>query len=272
MLGLTGLDGCASLATPAVAANVTAVVQDGVMLHAFIDETGDRGITPRASDHFILTAGVVRDTNRHLVNPFLESIRTGLRKPSGFYLTWKNIRSHQDRVHIAQELGKQTWLKKVSVIACKRHLPATQINQSQIYLYQLRFMLERLSWLARTNNEVLHFTIAQIPRVSQSDLREYEHVLARQSGCQIHWASLDRKGGSIDQPQRLEELQLADLLASATGAAFNADRWGNTEQRYVQCLAPRLYRHGSSPLTSYGMKMHPWTDATKAAYPWIATL
>ena len=67
---------------------------------------------------------------------------------------------------------------------------------------------------------------------------------------------------------------MADLFASATGAAFNPDRWGNTENRYLIEISPLLYRHGSSStsLTSYGLKMHPWNTNTKAAYPWVATL
>jgi hypothetical protein len=229
-------------------------------------------MTPKATDHFILSAAIIRDRNLDHVHTTLEAIRADLNKPSGNYLTWKNIRAHSDRVHIAQELGGQSWMKVVNVISCKRHLPQASLNQSQVYLYQLRFMLERLSWLARTHSETLQFTVAQIPNVKMEDLRGYESVLSTLPGCQIHWPSLDSRGGSIDQPQRLEPLQLADLVASATGAAFNRDRWGNIETRYLQSLAPRLYRHGQSPLTSYGLKMHPWGDATKAAYPWIAAL
>ena len=69
----------------------------------------------------------------------------------------------------------------------------------------------------------------------------------------------------------MEELQLADLVASATASAFEPDTFGNTEPRYLREMAPRLYRHNGN-LTSYGLKMHPWTAAVQAAYPWVQDL
>lgn len=242
------------------------------MLHAYIDESGDRGLSPKSSDHFVLSAAVVRDSNLGQVPVLLDGIRSDLRKPAGYFLHWKNLRNHADRVRIAQVTGVAQWLRIASVVACKRHLPPTSISQNQIYLYQLRMLLERLSWLARTHNEVLTYTIAQVPRLQLTDLRNYEAILHKLPGCQIHWPSLDPRGGSIDQPQRMQELQLADFIASATGGAFNPDRFGNVETRYANELVPRLYRHGTSPVTSYGLKMHPWNPTTKAAYPWVAAL
>ncbi len=93
----------------------------------------------------------------------------------------------------------------------------------------------------------------------------YEARLKAEAACQI------KRPGRIDQPQRVEELQLADLAASATAAAFEPDPFGNTEPRYLRELAPRLYRHKGN-LTSYGLKMHPWNAATQTAYPWVHAL
>ena len=90
--------------------------------------------------------------------------------------------------------------------------------------------------------------------------------------CQMAWDRPDPAGGKIDQPNRLELLQFADAAASSTATAFEPDRFGNTEQRYLSEFAPRLYRRGNGKLTSYGLKMHPWSDATRAAYPCVATL
>jgi hypothetical protein len=85
-------------------------------------------------------------------------------------------------------------------------------------------------------------------------------------------ANIDGHGGRIDQPNRVEQLQLADVSASAIFQAFEPDQFGNTETRYLTELAPRLYRCPPGLLTSYGLKMHPLNETTKAAYPWAATL
>lgn len=224
------------------------------MLHAYIDESGERGHGNLASDHFVLSASVVRDSNFDNIEVTLASLRTDLNRAAGSYVAWKNIRSHSQRLHIARTLGRQGWMKVVSVVACKRHLFVGQLNESQMYLYQLRFLLERLSWMGRKHREVVSYTVAHIIRFKLSDLREYETKL-RGMPTEIDWRWLDPAGGTIDQPQRLEPLQLADLVASATGAAFNADSFGNVETRYLIELGPRLYRQSpDSAVTSYGLK------------------
>ncbi|CAM5366151.1 hypothetical protein SCALM49S_04549 [Streptomyces californicus] len=122
------------------------------------------------------------------------------------------------------------------------------MNEDQEYLFTLRFLLERLSWFARDSSAVMTYTLAHIIRMKLSKLREYESKLRVDPGCRIHWPALDPKGGRIDQPKRIEMLQAADLAASATFAAFNPDKFGNVEPRYLEGLSPRLYRRGCSPV------------------------
>jgi hypothetical protein len=117
------------------------------------------------------------------------------------------------------------------------------------------------------------YTLAMITRFKLSTLRSYEARLRSDPACSIAWESVPRSG-KIDQPNREEFLQLGDLAASAIGKAFELDSFGNTERRYLQELVARLYRRGSSatPLTSYGLKMHPWNAGCQTAHPWVATL
>ena len=221
-----------------------------------------------------MSAVVIPDGYQCQMEAFLLALRANLGRRPTDHLTWKNLRSHGERVYAAREMGSQNWLKVSSVVVCKRHLGAPLPSEDSAYLYTLRYLLERLSWLARDNAAVLTYTVAHIVRFKLATLREYETALKSTAGVNIDWPSLDPAGGRIDQPQRLDGLQLGDLAASATGQAFERDRFGNTEQRYLQEIAPRLYRRGSGTgrLTSYGLKMHPWTETTKAAYPWVAAL
>lgn len=242
------------------------------MLHAFIDESGQRGHTDNASPHFLLSAVVIRDRNLPFLGTVLEQLRGDLNRPAGTYLTWKNIRSHAERLQIAETIGGQFWLKTITVVACKLHLPPSDMTVDQMYMYQFRLLLERLSWLARQHQEVATYTLAHIRGFKLSTLRQYEAAL-RNIPTQIAWDHLDPNGGSIDQPQRDERLQLADLVASGTAPAFNPDRFGRTESRYLELLRPAIYQHSpSSELTSYGLKIHPWNASTRAAYPWIGNL
>ncbi|WP_280916697.1 DUF3800 domain-containing protein [Streptomyces sp. SPB4] len=241
-------------------------------LHAFIDEAGVRSHSRASSDHFIMTAVVVADEDLTLAAQFVAELRGELGRLPSHTLHWVNLKKHEERVHAAKRLGDQRWATISNVIVCKRHL-AAGLDETQAYLYTLRFLLERLSWLARDSSAALTYTLAHIVRMQVAHLRQYEAALKGQP-TQIAWNALDPKGGKIDQPNRIEMLQCADLAASAAFAAFNTDRFGNTEPRYLQELASRLYRRGAGPtsLTSYGMKMHPWNGNTKAAYPWVAAL
>ncbi|MGW0034960.1 DUF3800 domain-containing protein [Streptomyces sp. NPDC003314] len=241
-------------------------------LHAFIDESGVRSRSKSSSDHFIMTAVVVEDQDLPASTQFLTQLRTDLGRSPGDVLHWVRLQKHEQRVHASKSLGSQEWATLSSVIACKRYL-STQVTDSQFYLYTFRYLLERLSWLARDSASILSYTLAHItrPQMTIAELRLYEATL-RNMPTSIAWGSLDPKGGRIEQPSRVEMLQCADLAASATFRAFEPDTYGNIEGRYLQELAPRLYRRSGGAITSYGMKVHPWDVSTKAAYPWVAAL
>lgn len=240
------------------------------MLHAFIDESGVRGTSPTSSDHFVMSAVVFRDTDQGKATRLLVDLREELDRAPDQSLAWKHLRAHDQRLHASTKIGQQTWLRTSSVIVCKREL-AGDFDSDSRYLHTLRLLLERLSWLARDDKEVLHYTLAHIIRFKVAKLRAYEDQLRAQN-TQIAWAALDPKGGKMIDPNGAEELQLADLVASGTAAAFEQDRFGHTERRYLRKLSPCIYRRKTAPVSSYGLKMHPWRESTRAAYPWVAAL
>jgi hypothetical protein len=239
-------------------------------LHAFIDEAGQRARTAASSSHFVMTAVVIPDEHLASSVQLLAQLRRDLGRRPGDTLHWQNLKSHSLRLHAAKTVGSIQWITVSSVIVCKPRLSGGPLTDDQSYLYTFRYLLERLSWLARDQGRQLHYTLAHVVRFKLSKLRQYETALRNVPECQVHWPSLDPAGGRLDQPSRIEQLQLADICASAIFRAFESDDFGNTEPRYLQELAGRLYRRGAAPLTSYGLKIHP-TNA-RAAYPWVAAL
>lgn len=238
---------------------------------AYIDESGGRAHTAKSTDHFVMSAVAFRTLDRMHAIDLLASLRGDLGRRPGDALHWVNVKGHSQRLHVARTLGQAPFLTISSVIVCKRHFaPEGRIMQEDAsYLYTLRYLLERLSWFGRSGGGAVEYTLAHIVRFQIAKLREYEARLRADPACKINWSYL--APGRIDQPTRIEELQLADLAASATAAAFEPDAYGNTERRYLEEMAPRLYRHNGN-LTSYGMKMHPWNAAVKAAHPWVQAL
>lgn len=246
------------------------------VMHAFIDEAGVRARTLSSSEHFVMSAVVVKDPRLAEAESMVAQLRADLGRRPGDTLHWQNFKQHAQRLHAAKTIGQAPFLKVCSVVVCKRHLEGRQLNDDQAYLYTFRFLLERLSWLAKEHGYELRYTLAHIVRFKLSTLRQYEEILrgTPEPACRIAWTHVDPKGGTLDQPKRVELLQLADSAASATYAAFEPDQFGNTETRYLKEMASRLWRRGAGAnrLTSYGLKLHPHTDITKAAYPWVAAL
>lgn len=224
---------------------------------AYIDESGDRAHTTKSSDHFIMSAVVMRDVDRPAAVQLLAQLRLGLGRQPGQQLHWVNIKSHGQRLHVAQTIGAAGFLHLTSVVVCKRHFGVGNVipHEDVAYLYTLRYIVERLSWLGRAHGGAVAYTMAHIIRFPIAKLRRYEALLKAEPQCKIRWNYIAGPG-AIDQPSRIQELQLADLTASATTAAFEPDAYGNTERRYLEELEPRLYRHQGN-LTSYGLKMHP---------------
>jgi hypothetical protein len=232
-------------------------------------------VTASCSDHFVLSAVIYRDTNLGRTTQLLAELRSDLGRQPGQRLHWKGFRTRPQRLYAAHTLGHTNYIKIVSVVVCKRFLPPTMPHEHASYLYTFRLLLERLSWLAQDERTELSYTLSHVRRFPLAKLRQYE-VRLRALGDEttIRWQHLDPHGGRLDADTNLEQLQLADLAASATAEAFELKPNGTVDRRYLTELAPRLYR-STTPgrmLTSYGLKMHPWNPATRAAYPWVLTL
>lgn len=242
------------------------------MLYAYIDESGQRGHPERASRHFVLSAITYRSASVTKATDLLADLRAKTGRQPGHVLSFKNL-SDPHRATVSTMIGNADWMKIIAVVVCKDHLPDTLPNDEYRYLYTFRMLLERISWLAADYSEIADYTLAHIRRLRLANLREYENKLRDPfRATTISWPNLNPKGGSINQPAVLEQLQLADLVASAIGIAFNPPPNGSDAQpAYLQAMGERLWRKNKK-LTSYGLKMHPWDDTTRAAYPWIAAL
>jgi Protein of unknown function (DUF3800) len=231
------------------------------MLRAYVDESGDKGTSPTATDFFVMSAIIVDDAGRAAIQGRLAAIRNHLNKPSGTVLHFaRNIKDHGARVYVCRELAAVPNVTITNVILCKRFLTPGALMASDpqaVYLYTLRFTLERLSWIARDRGEQIIVTFAHVKNFPYQRLREYLATL-RGIPTSIEWQWIR------------ELLQVADIAASSTLKAFQPDRHDVTEERYVRELATCLYRRPPGALTSYGMKVHP--SSVAANFPWIATL
>jgi hypothetical protein len=214
-----------------------------VSLCSFIDESGQLGHTAKASDHFVLSAIVCRDKNLRRLDTLLVDLREALGRRPSHRLTWKSLKKPAQRLMAAEMIEKATYLRTVSVVVCKRHLVPPLTDTKSSYLFTLRFLLERLSWLGRDNGTEVKWTVSHVKHLRRIDLGSYESKLRLLgTATRIDWTYLDPYGGRISNDRTLESLQLADIVASATARAFESSASGSADKTYLYALLPRAYR------------------------------
>ena len=130
-------------------------------------------------------------------------------------------------------------------------------NPDPLYLWAVRLLLERVSWFIRDNGGGPSIvTFAHLTRFKSEKLHNYRGALEN-SETSIEWASFYGHPFRINSPEKVQLLQIADCSASALFNAVEADRYGIKETRYLEQLRPVIYRYGTSPVTSYGVKVFP---------------
>lgn len=238
-------------------------------LLAFIDEAGQRSSSASSSDHFTMSAVAWKEEWDGDARGLLHDLRQALGRQAGHQVHFVKL-NHHDRLLASKKIGDASAnLVVLTVTVCKRHLtPLAGFTDDMAYLWCLRLLLERLSWLARDQDRNLDYTMAHVVRFKKSKLRAYEQVLRNLPDCQVAWAHVP-KGGSLSTPGADERLQLADISASATFQAFEPIK-GFTERRYLGELNAALYRRKGN-LLSYGLKVVP-TPRAGGAYEWATRM
>jgi len=237
----------------------------------YVDESGVRSLSATSGDHFMLSAVIVPDAREANARAALARLRVDLGLPLTAELHFNELKTHSRRLHASQVIGGLGFVTISHVIVCKRHFGLAFLNDpTKAYLFTLRFLLERISWWVRDHGGQTHVTFAHIKGFKVADLHAYvARLQAMGTETSIDWGSI-LLPVRMDQPKTIELLQMADLVASSVGRAFEPDEFGNTERRYLLELASRLYRRGGSPITTYGMKLHPRSALTDPAYSWVA--
>jgi hypothetical protein len=238
--------------------------------HAYVDESGVRALGPRTGDHFVLSAAILPDAEEATARAALASLRSDFGLPPNHVLHFQKL-AHTRRVRACQVVGALSDMRITNVVVCKRYFGSAFLTSPITqYLFTLRLLLERISWYVDSRGGQAYVTFAHIKGFKVADLHNYIAIL-QSMPTEIRWGAL-YVPLRMDQPSVIELLQMADTVASATAQAFEPDDFGNTERRYVTELAGCLYRYPGSPITTYGMKLHPKAALSVSDYAWVSAL
>jgi hypothetical protein len=230
-----------------------------------VDEAGDRGVSSASDRHFVVSAVIVRDRDDATLRAGLAKLRTVLGRHDGHVLHFQKF-SHSQRLKAAQDVAGFPIAAITNVVVNKdligEPLPAGDMafisRPDPMYLWALRLLLERISWFVDDNGGAdAIVTFAHLKGFRTQKLHDYRQALETSDEVDIRWRIFDGHPFRIDSPKATELLQIADTTASALFRAVEPDRYGNTETRYLNELAPKLYRRGKAGITSYGLKTFP---------------
>lgn len=260
------------------------------VMHVFIDESGQRSPSAKSSDYFIMSAVLVMETRLDHAREHLAELKKLTNRKPDHLLHWKKL-SPDHRSVVSRQLGSYIDLGYISVVACKRVL-ANQaqatvdvngesitfpmfppLSEDEAYLKTYQYLLERISWAAERANANVDITIEHTIRFKAKTLREFETQIKQDPACSAKWEQLPN-GAKLRSKKDEDLLQLADVVASGIGAAFNGHPANGTDSSHIHAMAPRIWKgpYGTPKMTTYGLKMHPWNDATRRLHPWLMNI
>jgi hypothetical protein len=242
---------------------------------AYVDESGDEGFKFRkssdeeaSSDWFVLAAFVTRKRTDLETVKVVDQVRQEFQLHPRKHIHWKNLK-HPQKVRYAQIIAAL----QARIIAVCVHKPSLLEPEKfqdryRLYFYAVRYLIERISWLARDRHNpdkwggdgTVQLIFSNRQGMSYNEMRDYLRLLEKQKqvgkDIRIEFDKIPIDKLETRTPGRSMGLQLADASAGAFFNAIKRDKFGNTEPRYLKIVLPILYRHKNN-YQGYGFKIIP---------------
>lgn len=239
----------------------------------YVDEAGEEGFSPTASEWFIL-GGVVHSGVG--LNPCLdryEAFKARFKEDTWYFHFQR--KSHDER------LGFIIWMRDApyQAFAVVVHKP-TIIKRDNfrrkyfLYFYALRLMLERVTkWTADHAKEPMAIYLSARRGLKRDDLQEYFFKLQNSPFIKedrIVWDHLIHDEIHIFPNKDFRGLQMADCVASSIAKALEASEYGTTECRYIREMRQVFARHPYSLRSSIKVWPDlPWEIARSERLDWL---
>lgn len=233
-------------------------------LIAYIDEAGCSGDKYKNGSSEFLAIGAIVLAREHLdeTPALFKSARDERGREKPFVKFSKS--SDSDNFVLTQHLAKQ----KARIVQVALHKPSmegnfTRSNHQSEYQYLCKFIIERLSWIARDTAQKsgdastkVSLVFSEQKMYGYDDLKIYLEKIRRgrdRYNCSVEWDHID---DDIQVLPHINEhhIHLADIVASSIHKAIEPKRHGMTDDRFQRNLAPVVYRRKG---TQYGVKLFP---------------
>ncbi|MFG2311295.1 DUF3800 domain-containing protein [Streptomyces sp. NPDC048566] len=243
------------------------------LVRAYIDETGDRGISASASPYFSFAALVIADEQEAQMRAAMSQLRRDLKVPPGKALHWKDhVKVYPRRQYVAGTLAQLQDVKIVYVVVEKAAIPAhAGMRRDQVIFYNFAagIALERLLLAAGHWEGGARDLVVKFGHVRGFDHRttcNYFKIKPTKNPGYIPW-SLLRGQPTFEDQAKWDGLQAADQYAGMLSAAIRPDRYGGYEPAHLLSVRHQIRRSGGGVSRNYGFKIL-GNEATFTSLPW----
>lgn len=237
--------------------------------YAYIDEAGDEGFTFRdppdrgSSQWFVLSAVMVRESNRNHEMRELKKFISTLSPAHWSKLHFQRL-SHDRRAALSYYLSQRP-IRTISICWDKREITDddrdhTLAASSRLHHYAIRYLIERISWLAWHNAQpgapiASRLVFSKCKNLRYKVIQQYLTHL-RNLPNSIRWDAVDTDNLIIKPSSELLGLKAADAVASSIYRGLELNPHGRTEPTYARHLRSVTYNHNGQ-LIRYGLKIMP---------------
>jgi hypothetical protein len=243
------------------------------LVRAYVDETGDRGISASASPYFCFAAVLIADEQEAAMRAALSQLRRDLKVPPGKALHWKeHVKVYPRRQYVAKTLSQLPGIQIVYVIVEKAAIPARAgMRHDQVIFYNFAagMMLERLLLAAKCWPGGARGLVAKFGHVRGFDHRttcDYFKIKTQRGPDWVPWRLLQGQPTFEDQA-KWDGLQAADQYAGMLSAAVRPDRYGGYEAAHLFAIRHQIRRNAQGVSRNYGFKVL-GNEATFTSLPW----
>lgn len=241
------------------------------MLHAYIDETGDRGLPskPGSSPIFGMAAILLTDDSAKAVRLAIDQLRSDFGVAPGQVMSWKDhLKTHARRKHAAQVLSAITDVRLIYVYCQKDQVAGTYTtNRELFYNYVALKLYRNILWAARNWKGAKEGIQTRFGHVRGHDHQttesyfkfelQFESKVPSQMERGLRWVSADQ----------YRESQAADLYAGFLKAAVWPDEFGNVEGQYLQIVWPQIRKGDNDCPIPLGFMSMPENNLA-SEWPW----
>ena len=214
----------------------------------YIDEAGDLGIN-RGTKWFVLTAVIVEKKDEPEIRTRMAAIKTKLNIHE---IHLRKTVDFMKRAVIVRELAEMPFTYMNIIVDTSKFDVSRIPDPSIAYNYVCKYLLQRASWLLRSNGKTADIVLSARSTSRDGELIEY----IRTKLLPFHTNGIDADLFEKIQAKTAaswELLQLADVCATSTFLAYEVNGWGFCTPCYMSALSNHLYNKNGR-IDTYGIK------------------